>query len=160
MKDISMKTATEKELGQYIVSSPLFRRSLKQEHHFDTTLGRHSIEVTKAAMRLCSKLDQLGIQTDHNCMMVASLCHDLGMVDRNDRYQNNMECCQKHPGNSVTEALKLLPDLDQKTQDAILSHMWPLSRHMPSSKEGWILLAADKYVSSAGTIRHLLEKIK
>ena len=97
--------------------------------------------------------------TDRRCITVASLCHDLGMVGRKDRYKNNLECCIKHPRAALTEAGRLIDDIDPKTEKAILSHMWPLGVRIPTSSEGWILAAADKIVSTAGTVHIILHML-
>lgn len=153
---VFMKDATETEIARCIMDSPIFQMSMDQSHHFDTTLGRHSIQVKKTAVKIGNFLERVGIEMDVRCIVTASLCHDLGMVERDKKYRNNRQCCREHPAESVREARKLIPDLDMKTEEAILAHMWPLTGHWPSSPEGWIVLAADKYVSTVGTIRHLL----
>lgn len=157
---ISMKDSDPDAITEYIVSTPRFQKSLAQKHHRDTTLGLHTLEVKKAAMKICRALDKLGVKTDENSVIAAALCHDLGMVGRDELYKNDVECWTKHSEDSVEAARKLIPDMDEKTEKAIRSHMWPLSKHIPTSREGWILVAADKYASTAGTLKHMLKKLR
>ena len=156
---VSMKTAAVPELRKTICSSAIFQEAMAQEHHYDTTLGRHSVLVYRQALRICKALEKKGIMTDRRCITVASLCHDLGMVGRKDRYKNNLECCIKHPRAALAEAGKLIDNIDPKTKKAILSHMWPLGVRIPTSREGWILAAADKIVSTAGTVHIILHML-
>ena len=155
-----MKESDADAITDYIVSTPRFQKSLSQRHHRDTTLGLHTLEVKKAAVKICEALNKVGIKTDENVVTAAALCHDLGMVGRDELYKNDVECWTKHSGDSVEAARELIPDMDEKTEKAIRSHMWPLSSEIPTSREGWILVAADKYASTAGAFRHMLKKIR
>lgn len=157
---ISMKESDADAITDYIVSTPQFQKSLAQKHHKDTTLGLHTLEVKKAAVKICEVLDKVGVKTDVNSVTAAALCHDLGMVGRDELYKNDVECWTKHSKDSVETARELIPDMDEKTEKAIRSHMWPFTKHVPTSREGWILVAADKYASTAGTLRHMLKKMR
>ena len=79
--------------------------------------------------------------------MIAALCHDLGIIGRDRKYQSDSECFQCHAADSVRVAQRLYPDIDAKTLDAIRCHMYPLTRTPPKSAEGYILIAADKFCS-------------
>jgi uncharacterized protein len=155
--DILMEQTAEEDLGKAIQDTPVFQKIMEQKHHHTTNVGDHSIAVEQQAMKFCDALDKIGLHTDRKCVSVAAMCHDLGMADRKNRYKNDIQCWTEHAENSVEEARKLIPDLDEKTEDAIRCHMWPLSRHAPASKEGWILIAADKYVSTADSLKKLMK---
>lgn len=52
-----------------------------------------------------------------------------------------------HPKSALEEAKKYFPELiDEEIEDAILSHMWPLTK-APKYKTGWIIKWADVYDS-------------
>ena len=155
---VSMATSTKDELRRAILNSEAFRRCLAQKHHLETTAGRHSIAVERSALRIGSFLNRLGIRIDEKRLVVASLCHDLGMADRDERYKSTFQCHRMHPAASVEEAKKIIRDLDFKTEKAIRFHMWPLALHLPASREGWILSIADKQASIAGTLMYLIKK--
>ena len=158
--DILMEQTAEEDLSKAIQDSPVFQKIMEQKHHYTTNVGDHSIAVEQEALKMCDALEKLGFHTDRKCVSVAAMCHDLGMVDRDKRYRNNFHCWQEHAENSVEEARKLIPDLDEKTEDAIRCHMWPLARHLPASPAGFIVIAADKYVSTADTLKQLLNRKK
>ncbi len=151
---IPYATATEDELRYAITSSDLFQKGMSQKHHFDTTVGMHTLEVEKEALKLQRWLQKMGIETDRKRIIVASLCHDLGIINRHALYKNNYQCYRKHPGASVVETRKLISGLDKKTEDAIRYHMFPISFHVPMSKEGWVVSLADKHASIKGTLQH------
>ncbi len=155
---ISMTKSTEAELRRAILTSPAFRQCLAQKHHLETTAGKHSLAVEKAALGISRFLERFGVKTDRRRIIVAALCHDLGMADRKERYKSTFQCHCQHPAASVAEAKKIICDLDDKTENAIRFHMWPLALHLPASKEGWILSIADKHASVAGTLSYLLKK--
>ncbi len=157
---ISMRDLTEEELVKAIVSSDVFKRSMNQVHHMDTTLGRHLIDVKDCALKMSESLEKIGIKTDRRAVIVSSLCHDLGMVGRYEIYKNNYECLRSHPRDSVDATANLVEDIDATTKGAILSHMWPLSKHRPRSVEGWILVAADKQSTFEGTMQHFVDVLK
>ena len=57
-----------------------------------------------------------------------------------------------HPLTACQNAKKYF-DIDEKTQQAIKSHMWPLNiREIPLSKEAWILCMADKICATKETL--------
>ncbi len=157
-KVISMATATEEELRRAILNSEAFRQCLSQKHHLETTAGKHSLAVERSALRISRFLRRFGIETDQKRLVVAALCHDLGMANRKMRYKSTFQCHRLHPGASVEEARKIICDLDTATERAIRFHMWPLALHLPASKEGWILSIADKQASLTGTFSYLLKK--
>ncbi len=140
-------TSDLSEDEQYIMTSSCFLRAMEQPHHGNTTVGRHSIEVKDFSLAICRALARKEIVTDERSVLIAALCHDLGMVGRYEKYRNNLECCFRHPVDSVEEARKLYPEMDSATEDIIRNHMWPLAVHRPRSLEGYIVSLADKRVS-------------
>ena len=117
--------------GKEVIDSDLFRKAFAQKHHTNTTVGEHTLNVTAAALRLC---------------------HDLGIIGRYEKFENNRVCCRLHPIDSVRISRKLVPEIDHKTEEIIRCHMWPLNGWMPTSAEGYLITVADKYSS----IRELL----
>ncbi len=144
------KIMAEKDLQRYgaqILTSGRFREACRQKHHLRASVGQHSVRVARASLKIAYALDAFGIRTDKRSLVVGSLCHDLGMLGRYEKYKNNAECCSRHPGDSVEEAKKFMPDIDLKTQQIIERHMFPLNGKPPTSLEGAIVCAADKYAS-------------
>ena len=145
--------------GQHIMDSPEFGESFSQTHHLATTVGDHTMYVSRTSLRICYYLDKLHIRTDINDMVVGSLCHDLGIMGRDAKYSDNRECYREHPADSVDVARKLHPDLNSRTEKMIRNHMWPITSGTPGSKEGYILMVADKYCSIREGIRAAKKKL-
>ncbi len=144
------KIMAEKDLQRYgakILTSGQFRKAGRQKHHLRASVAEHSVRVARASLKIAYALDNFGIRTDKRSLVIGSLCHDLGMLGRDEKYKNNAECCRRHPGDSVEESRKLVPDIDLKTQQIIERHMFPLNGRPPTSLEGAIVSAADKYAS-------------
>lgn len=140
--------------GEAILNSAEFKEAMKQPHHYKTSLGEHMVYVALRALYYCHRLEKRGIQVDTKSVAIGALGHDLGMVGREEKYQNNMQCCHRHPIDSAIIVSRLIPDIDEKTKRVIRHHMWPLSMHPPSSWEEWCVIKADKYVS----VREVLSK--
>lgn len=138
--------------GAEIIHSEIFEKAFHQKHHTNTTVGEHTLNVTASALRMCYALEKTGLHLDIRAVTVGALCHDLGIIGRYEKFANNRVCCRLHPVDSVKITKKLKPDLDQKTEEIIRCHMWPLNGWMPTSAEGYIISLADKYSS----IRELL----
>ena len=133
--------------GSKILDSKEFYEALKQKHHMRASVGRHSIRVTQASLRMAYALEKLGVKTDRESLVVGGLWHDLGILGRKEEYRNASETCRQHPLDSVEAAQRLAPEIDDKTKEIIERHMFPLNRKAPTSLEGAIVSIADKYVS-------------
>ncbi|MDD2959267.1 MAG: HD domain-containing protein [Lachnospiraceae bacterium] len=140
--------------GESIITSKEFALAWEQPHHFNTSLGEHILKVAYESLAICRSLEGHGILVNTQAVVRGALCHDLGMIGRTEKFANNRECCHQHPIDSVKIASRILPELDEKTQKIIRRHMWPLSLHPPGSREEWIVVLADKYVS----MRELFER--
>ena len=141
-----------------IVNSNVFKRLTGQEHHYNTTLDRHIFSVAYACRRISSFLRRLGIRVREKELIVAAFCHDLGMADRHDDnvyhfLRNNIAL--RHGNRSVEYAEKILgPDLTELEKHVIIRHMFP-TQLPPLCREGWILIAADKYCTVKDFFKNL-----
>ena len=127
--------------GAPILQTDAFHAAMLQKHHLRSTVGLHSIRTAEAAVLLGRLFGE-----DQASLTKIALCHDLGIIGR-EKFHSPMECLKEHPVCSAEKAKELIPDITQKEQDAILTHMWPLCSMRPESGEGWILSAADKIAS-------------
>lgn len=133
--------------GKDILRSEAFAQAGKQVHHKRTTVRDHTLRVAAASIEIGRTLRRFGINTNEHSIVVGALCHDLGILGRDEKYKNDRECWKKHPYDSELEAEKLVKNLDDRTRKVIRYHMWPLNLHPPVSKEGFIVMMADKYES-------------
>ena len=133
--------------GKEILESEAFQRAYGQTHHHSTSVALHSLEVAQCAAELCGKLRRIGLHPDERTVVIGALCHDLGILGRHEKYNNFLQCCFRHPIDSVLAAKSILPDLDDKTAKVISRHMFPATILPPTSLEGLIVSLADKYAS-------------
>lgn len=75
------------------------------------------------------------------------MLHDLFLYDwRNSKKELNLNSYHAfiHPKIALENASKLF-DLNEKEQDIILKHMWPVTLALPKYKETYIITFTDKY---------------
>ena len=131
--------------GSEILNSDEMRKAYKQTHHTRSTVGEHTQRVAEKSLAICHALNRIHIRTDIPAVVAASLCHDLGIVGRDEKYDSEQECYRQHPTDSIEVARKLINDLPEKTSDIIERHMWPTAgSRFPNSLEGIIVSTADK----------------
>lgn len=118
-------------------------RSMKQwKHHFSVTTYDHSLFVSYVAFRLARRFG-----CDHRVAATMGLLHDLYLYDSHDPTAHPGNQCFDHPVAALNNARALL-ELSEKEENIILSHMWPLAKSMPHSKEAVIVNIADKFCAT------------
>ena len=131
--------------GGKILSSEEMQRAFTQRHHTLSTVGAHTMHVAMTSLAICHALKKLHIKTDIPSVVTGSLCHDLGILGRNEKFHSSLECSRQHPLDSVDIANQLTGGLSDKEADIIARHMWPVGKAKPpNSLEGVIVSAADK----------------
>ena len=145
---MKLKDKIKAELERYggaILDSEEMRLASGQTHHTRSTVAEHTRRVAENSLAICHALKRLGIAADEKAVVEGALCHDLGILGRDEKYVNEKECCRRHPADSVEVARRLLDDLTEKTRDIIEHHMWPVAGSgRPGHLEGFIVSAADK----------------
>ena len=140
--------------GSEILNSDEMRKAFGQTHHTRSTVGEHTQRVAEKSLAICYALDRLHIRTDIPAVVTGSLCHDLGILGRDEKYESERECYRHHPVDSLEVARKLVDILPDKTRDIIEHHMWPTAgSKAPGSLEGIIVSAADKAAAVEDFIR-------
>lgn len=144
------RAAIEKELHKYgdrIMDRSEFAMAMEQRHHRRTSVGEHTLRVAVIALSMTYILHKLHVRVENEDVVTGALCHDLGMLGRNEKYGSDRECHREHPKESVEIAREIVPDLNENTEHIIRDHMWPLAGKRPHSKECVIVSAADKIAS-------------
>ena len=132
-----------KQRGEDVLKSNIFRSIMKQKHH-NGTVGAHSIGVAEDSVKIADALEKIGLHPDRDVLVHASLCHDLGMLDRYTKYRSNLETWIRHPREGLKNTKENFPEITQKEEDCIRHHMWPLALVPPHTLEGMIICIADK----------------
>ena len=147
-KQAEQKSRIRNDLEQYgrkILNSDEMQQAFRQTHHTRSTVGEHTQRVAEKSLAICYALNRLHIHTDIPAVVTGALCHDLGMLSRDEKYASNQECYRQHSSDSVDVAKKLVDDLPKKTPDIIERHMWPSAKSKtPNSLEGMVVSVADK----------------
>ncbi len=134
--------------GDAVLDSDEMRAAFDQQHHKWSTVGEHTIRVALTSVLICYVLRKLHIKVSIPAVVIGSLCHDLGIIGRSEKYANNRECLIGHPKDSVEIARELVDELPEKTEAIIERHMWPIGpAKRPNSIEGAVVSVADKYAS-------------
>lgn len=145
---MKLKEKIKSELNSYggdILNSEEMRRACAQTHHTRSTVAEHTRRVAENSLAICHALEKLGISTDIKAVVEGALCHDLGILGREEKFENEKECFRRHADASVSTAQTLLDHLPEKTRDIIEHHMWPVAgSRRPGHLEGFIVSAADK----------------
>ncbi|MBQ9360840.1 MAG: HD domain-containing protein [Lachnospiraceae bacterium] len=133
--------------GKDILLSDEFQETFSQTHHMSTTVGDHTLGVAAEAVKICLRHGLTDDETLRNTV-AASLCHDLGIMGREEKFNNNVQCLVRHPKQSAESYISMTGEQNERVLDSILCHMFPLKIRFPRYKEGWILTLADKIGAS------------
>lgn len=145
------KKRIRKELDAYgsdVLESAEMQRAFGQTHHQKSTVAEHTIRVAMSSVMICYALRKLHISTNIPAVVVGSLCHDLGIIGRDEKYSSERECHREHPKDSVAVAKELVEDLPEGTEQIIERHMWPIGdSKAPRTLESAVVSVADKYTA-------------
>lgn len=134
------------EIVKEILKHEEFQKRKTYKHHGDITVYDHSLAVSKIAYSMAKKLNK-----DYKSAAIGGLLHDF--YDK--PWQENVEkkpFFQKHgfvhARQAKMNANKYFPSLmNEKIDNMIERHMFPLNKVPPKYVESWIVTLADKYVS-------------
>lgn len=105
--------------------------------HAGTTRYEHCFRVARYSYMISRFL-----KIDARSATRAGFCHDFFLYDwRTTKYEGSHSVAH---AKAALENSQIYFELNEKEKDAILHHMWPLSKTMPKYSTGWIVQAADK----------------
>lgn len=130
--------------GSTVLRSEVFGRAQRERHHW-TSVGAHSLGVASDALRIAGFLERLGLRPDRDVLVLCALCHDLGIINREQKYGSSAaRCCREHPKDSLRAFEQYVHPASPAERDCILHHMFPLRPVPPHTLEGIIINLADK----------------
>ncbi|MFV0249820.1 MAG: HD domain-containing protein [Bacilli bacterium] len=123
-----------------------FQKRKKYKHHGDISVYHHSLKVSKLGFKIAKILN-----LNHKNIAIAGLLHDF----YNNPWQENKEkkkILEKHGFTHASEALEnsklYFPHLmNNKIENSIERHMFPLNKIPPKCSEAWVITLADKIIS-------------
>jgi len=127
-----------------IFDTPEFQSLGQYIQHNDINRITHILSVAYLSSKIA---EHWGI--DRESTVKAAMLHDLFYYDWHDGDWSHRPHGLRHPRFALVNA-KLLcgKELDKRTENAILRHMWPLTIIPPKYAEGYALTIADKICAS------------
>lgn len=131
---------------QPILMSDEFQKRKNFKHHGNISVYDHSLAVSKKAYILAKKLNK-----DYKSAAIGGLLHDFYTHPWQEKHEKQ-KFFKQHGFTHAKDALKnsyiYFPYLmNNKIDNIILRHMFPLNKVPPKYMESWIVTLADKYVS-------------
>ena len=134
--------------GHEVLESEEMKQAYDQPHHIWSTVGEHTLRVTATSVLVCYALRKMHIKVNIPVVVIAALCHDLGMVDRGEKFSSDKEARRDHAEESVKVAREIVDDMPEMAEEIIENHMWPMGNSdAPKTLEGVVVTAADKYAA-------------
>ncbi|MBP1737232.1 MAG: family hydrolase, diverged [Oscillospiraceae bacterium] len=126
-----------------LLKSQTVQSMRRHHHHCDISCYEHSVFVSYVAFRMARRL-----KCDYQAAARGGLLHDLYLYDPDDKSAHPGYQCFDHPVAAWKNAKELCDDLTPKEENIILSHMWPMARHRPHSREAVLVSLADKFCAT------------
>lgn len=135
-------------LQEYINTDEV--QSMKQYcQHGSVNTYEHAMHVVKLSYYLNKKFS---LGADLKSLIIGSFLHDFYLYDWHEKDISHRWHGWSHPKQALLNANRLF-QLNQKEQDIILQHMWPLTlRSIPSCRESLIVCFSDKISSTMETL--------
>ena len=113
------------------------------EQHLQINRLQHITSVSYLSFRMCRRLG-----LDWATAARGGILHDLFYYDWRENDWSHRPHGYLHPRFALKNARALCGELDKKTENIIIRHMWPLTPLPPRYKEAIIVSLADKYCAT------------
>lgn len=134
-------TATYTDFVKDILDSDILRQLNKCSHHMDISRLQHSLNVS-----YFSYLAAKNLGLDSRSAARAGLLHDLFFYNKKESglgFRHSVF----HPKLALKNALQHF-ELNEKEQEIILCHMWPVCTKVPRHPETYLVSMVDKYCAT------------
>jgi uncharacterized protein len=125
-----------------LLDSDQVRSMSRLAHHGKVTCYDHSLFVAYLSYRAARALGW-----DYRSAARGGLLHDLYLYNSKDKSAHPGLQCFDHPVAAARNAAALT-DLSPKEEDIILSHMWPLAKRRPHSREAALVDFIDTFCAT------------
>ena len=123
-----------------IMSHKEFIKTKSIVHHGSTRFN-HSVKVAYLSYKISKVLG-----CDTNAVVRAGALHDFFLERDDENIVTETKMLIKHPTIAKENAINYF-GVNEKEQNIIESHMFPISSVAPKSKEAWIVTLCDKIVA-------------
>ena len=134
-----------KNIVESIMSNEEFVSSMDNIRHHDSTRLNHMLKVSYKSYKIAKML-----KLDYAEVARAGLLHDyyLESVYDQDKIKDKVALYTiNHPKQAVENARKMF-GINDKEEDIIRTHMFPIDVKVPKYAESWIVSFVDKSVST------------
>ena len=141
MKHTCDRAAFEAELNELLSNPDVLKMAEFSQHRGKSTL-QHVLDVAEVSFRIAEMLE---VEIDEKSLAKGAIMHDYYLYTFFDTEIGGYRHGVDHPETALRNAKKIMP-LNEKEENIIRSHMWPLTLfHPPQSTEAAIVALADKY---------------
>ena len=140
-----------------IISNETVKNMKNYRQHCDTSCYEHCIRVAYYSYWIAKKLGLDYISTAR-----AAMLHDLFLYDwRKSHREVKLDGLHAfvHPKIALKNATKIF-DLNEKEQDIISKHMWPITITFPKYIESYIVTLTDKYSAVKESYTYFQSQLK
>ena len=135
------------EIVKNVLENEEFQKRKTYAHHGNITVYEHSLKVSKLAY----KMSKIFKNIDSESVAIGALLHDFYKTPWQSK-PSAKHFFEKHGFTHANEAFlnakEYFPEvINEKTEDIIKKHMFPLNIALPKYKESWIVTISDKLVS-------------
>ena len=127
-----------------LLRQPKVIQMRQYRQHHNVNCFDHCLFVSYNTYLICKKKN-----LDYVSAARAGMLHDLFLYDWRKRENGRKgHHAFTHPKEALRQALTIT-DLNDKEQDIIKNHMWPVTPKLPKYKETYIITLVDKYFAVA-----------
>lgn len=140
-------------LGKDILLSEEAGKMKEFIQHGTTTVFEHCVSVAKFSLLFAMNLETLfGIRIDRKSLVRGALLHDYFLYDWHEKNEFHRLHGFTHPGRAHRNAVRDF-SMNEKEQDVIRKHMFPLTPVPPRYIESAIVCMADKWCALCETFK-------
>ena len=122
--------------------------------HCNVNCFDHCLDVANTSYKVAKKLN-----LDYKAITRAAMVHDMFLYDWHQKENRHSGHAYKHGKIASLNALTEFK-LTSEELDMIEKHMWPITLHLPKSKEGFVLTFVDKYCTLKEEANYIYKYIR
>lgn len=116
--------------------------------HSNVSTLDHCLSVSYMSFKICKRL-----KLDCRAGARGGLLHDFYLYDWHETKPKEGKHGFVHPGIALKNANRFF-ELNDREQDIIMKHMFPLTPRLPKYAESWVVTLVDKYIAFKEIVNH------
>lgn len=140
-----------------IIKNETVQEMKDYRQHCDTSCYEHCLHVAYYSYIIAKKF-----KLDYVSTARAAMLHDLFLYNWREKHREEEFYGMHafvHPKIALRNSLKIF-NLNEKEQDIIVKHMWPVTIKPPKYAESYIVTVMDKYSAIVETYKYMQLKLK